>query len=115
MSDPFMPIDFRHIGTGQAGQAGNEARKTEKVSSADSNAHSTESKSGNALLDSVELSGKVSLVNSLIEELASRPVVNESRVEQLRTSIASGEFTVSADKIATKIIALDDGLRNLIE
>ncbi|MCP4411497.1 MAG: flagellar biosynthesis anti-sigma factor FlgM, partial [Gammaproteobacteria bacterium] len=52
-------------------------------------------------------------VQSLISDLSSSPEVDQSRVEQIRASIASGEFSVSADKVASKMLALEVGLRKL--
>jgi len=110
MSDPFMPIDLRQINTGQPGAGTKRAdQSSENVSSKDDSG----SEKAVTQQDSVELSGKAQLVKSLISEMSSQPEVNESRVAELRASIASGEFSVSADKIASKMLALDDGLRKL--
>jgi len=111
MSDRIMPIDVRQITTGQTGPG---ARRTESSS----DQVSSESKSGSAHAtvqqDSIELSNKSQLVTSLLSDLANKPEVNQSRVEQVRASIASGEFSVSADKIANNMLNLEVGLRKLI-
>lgn len=105
-----MPIDLRQITTGQTGTGTRRAENTSESSNA-----RKDNGSANASVqqDSVELSGKSQLVKSLLSEIASRPEVNSSRVEQIKNSIASGNFSVSADKIATKMMALDNGLRKL--
>ena len=105
-----MPIDLRQINTGQSGA---QARRTNNSSADASSGGKSNSVNTNAQQDSVELSDKAQLVKSLLSELSSRSEVNGSRVEQIKTSIASGEFTVSADKIAGKMLALDVGLRKL--
>ena len=105
-----MPIDLRQLSTGQSNT---ETRKTSNDSSPVSEKHPTESANTNTQQDSVELSDKSQLVTTLLNKIASQPEVNESRVAALKSSIASGEFSVSADKIASKILALDDGLRKL--
>ena len=110
MSDTFMPIDLRHITTGQS-DAG--TRRTNSSSESVTAKEGQASAKSVAQQDSVELSGKALLVQSLLNEIAASPEVNNSRVEQLRSSIASGEFSVSADKIASKLLLLDDGLRKL--
>jgi len=111
MSDYIMPIDIRQITTGQAGAG------TRRTDNSTSNQVSADGKSNTVATttqqDSVELSDKAQLVKSLLSDLSSRSQVNQSRVEQIRTSIASGEFSVSADKIASKMLDLDLGLRKL--
>ncbi len=109
MSDRLMPIDLRHINSGQTEPG---ARRTKKSSTAVV-VEKSDSVNVNAQQDSVELSDKAQLVQSLISDLSSRPEVNQSRVEQLRTSIASGEFSVSANRVADNILAFEDGLRKL--
>ena len=110
MSDPFMPIDLKQINTGQVGTNTRKANASSDVST-----NQAESRSANNVVqqDSVELSNKSQLINSLLSELSTKPEVNESKVEQLRNSIASGEYTVSAEKIASKLLTLDFGHRNL--
>ena len=105
-----MPIDLRQITTGQSGAQAKRANNSSANASPDGKSNSVNT---NAQQDSVELSDKAQLVKSLLSELSSRSEVNGSRVEQIKTSIASGEFTVSADKIASKMLALDVGLRKL--
>jgi len=104
-----MPIDLRQI---NVGQPGTEARKAENATDA-AGKGTPQSAQTNSQPDSVELSDKAQHVQSLLSDLSSLPEVNESRVEQLRTSIASGEFSVSADKIASKMLDLETGLRAL--
>jgi negative regulator of flagellin synthesis FlgM len=110
MSDPFMPIDLKQINTGQVGANTRRANNSSEV-----NVSQNESRSANnaAQPDSVELSSKSQLINSLLSDLSTKPEVNKSKVEQLRNSIASGEYSVSADKIASKLLTLDFGHRNI--
>ena len=110
MSDPFMPIDLKQINPGQVGANTRRANSSSEV-----NVNQNESRSANnaAQSDSVELSSKSQLVNSLLSDLSIKPEVNQSKVEQLRNSIASGEYSVSADKIASKLLTLDFGHRNI--
>ena len=110
MSDSFMPIDLRQIATGQAGT------ETKKAAHSDDSNVSKEASNNAASAtqqDSLELSDQSQLVQALISDLSNRPIVNESKVETLRNSIASGEFSVSADKIASSMLALEAGLRKL--
>ena len=110
MSDRLMPIDFRQINTGQTEAGTKRAEKTSSETVVDEKSGSV---NVSAQQDSVELSNKAQLVQSLISDLSSQPEVDQSRVEQVRSSIASGEFSVSADQVANKILALEVGLREL--
>lgn len=105
-----MPIDLRQINTSQAGANTKGANNSLDVAK-----ENGESKSANnvANQDSVELSSKSQLVSSLLKEISNQPEVNASKVDELRNSIASGEYTVSADKVANKLLTLDFGHRKL--
>ncbi len=110
MSDRLMPIDIKQINTGQTDAGAGRAEKSSSETATDEKPGSV---NVNAQQDSIELSNKAQLVQSLLSDLSSQPEVNQSRVEQLRTSIASGEYSVSADQVAGKMLALEDGLRKL--
>lgn len=110
MSDLLMPIDLRQISTGQSEKGTSRTNN----SSAPLNANKpSEPVNTSTQQDSVVLSDKSQLVSTLLTEISARPEVNESRVAALKSSIASGEFSVSADKIASKMLTLEDGLRKL--
>ena len=115
MSDYLMPIDLRQISTGQSekGTARTNSSATSSADNALAENKTSESANKNTQQDSVVLSDKSQLVSTLLTEISARPQVNESRVAALKSSIASGEFSVSADKIASNILSLDDGLRKL--
>ncbi len=106
-----MPIDLRQITTGHTGPG---ARRAENASGPTSSENKSANTNTVAQQDSVELSDKSQLITSVISDLSSRPEVNQSRVEQVRASIASGDFSVSAEKIASKMLDLEVGLRKLI-
>ena len=105
-----MPIDLKQINTGQIGA---NTRKANSSSDVASNPNESRSANNVPQQDSVELSSKSQRINSLLSDLSTKPEVNKSKVEQLRNSIASGEYSVSADKIASKLLNLDFGHRNL--
>ena len=116
MSDPFMPIDLRQINSAQtdrSAQKANNASDKALEGQANKLASSSDNATNKAVSpDTLELSAQSQLVGSLISKISAQPEVNQTRVEQLRTSIASGEYTVSPDKIASKLLTLDFGLRN---
>jgi negative regulator of flagellin synthesis FlgM len=46
-------------------------------------------------------------VSRLVRDLAAAPPVDSAKVSALRAAIASGAYTVDADAIAAKMIALE--------
>ncbi|MDK2125514.1 flagellar biosynthesis anti-sigma factor FlgM [Parachitinimonas caeni] len=55
--------------------------------------------------DSVEINPLTSRLQSLEARLASQPVVDESRVAEIKQAIADGRFKIRADVIADKLVA----------
>ena len=57
--------------------------------------------------DTVELSGVADLIATAARKLAAQPAVDPARVEEIRTAIASGSYTVDPERIARKLIDAD--------
>lgn len=55
--------------------------------------------------DSVDINAFSTRLASLESSLASQPVIDESKVAEIRQAIKEGRFTVHADAIADKLIA----------
>lgn len=60
--------------------------------------------------DAVDLSSTATMLKQAELRLRAQPEVDQSRVEQLRQRIAAGEYEVSAEKLAAKLIRLEQGL-----
>ena len=112
MSDPLMPIDLRQLTTGQTG-ASNQGKAVARDDQRPSSPAKESSQVGST--DSVEVSEKARLVGQLLSDLSAKPEVDSAKVDRIKNAIASGEFTVSADSIAAKILQVDNGLRKLSE
>jgi negative regulator of flagellin synthesis FlgM len=109
MSDPLMPIDLRQLTTGQTG-ASNQGKAVARDNQAQAKTPSPDNSTSS---DSVQVSDKARLVGKLIQDLSAKPEVDSEKVEKLKTAIASGEFSVSTSKVASKMLQLEDGLRKL--
>lgn len=109
ISGSKMSINFRNISSDQTGATsrGNSDRTPQETQgqAVSNTAKSTAS-------DQVVLSSKAQEVRSLIAELAQPPQSNSQRIEALKTAINSGNYSVSADKIASKMLTIDFGYRN---
>lgn len=60
--------------------------------------------------DRVSLTGEARQLKELENELASRPVVDSQRVEAVRNAVDNGTFSVDAERIADKLISLEQAL-----
>lgn len=60
--------------------------------------------------DRVSLTGEAVRLKALETELASRPVVDSQRVEAVRSAVENGTFTVNPERIADKLISLEQAL-----
>jgi len=60
--------------------------------------------------DRISLTGEARQLKALETELASRPVVDSQRVEAVRSAVENGTFTVTPQRIAEKLISLEQAL-----
>jgi negative regulator of flagellin synthesis FlgM len=60
--------------------------------------------------DRVSLTGGARQLRELESGLASQPVVNSQRVEAVRSAMESGTFKVNPERIAEKLISLEQAL-----
>jgi len=111
MSGDYMSIDLKNI---TANQTDSTANRTASRSTSDQGTDTTPANAGqsSAPQDSVVLSDQAQVVQSLISTLSQAPESDTQRIEQLRNAINSGEYSVSAEKIASKMLTLDFGHRN---
>lgn len=63
-----------------------------------------------AAVDSVSLTDTAARLQKLESSIAELPVVDAERVERIRNAIASGEYEVNPERIADKLLDLDDKL-----
>jgi negative regulator of flagellin synthesis FlgM len=60
--------------------------------------------------DRVSLTGEARQLKELEGQLASQPVVDSQRVESVRSAVENGTFTVNPERIAEKLISLEQAL-----
>lgn len=80
------------VGAGQVGRAGESRDKPVEAASP---------------ADSLRLTGEATGLAALQRDLATKPAFDEARVQALRESIASGNYKVDAEAIATRMLDLD--------
>ncbi|MFQ5643463.1 MAG: flagellar biosynthesis anti-sigma factor FlgM [Thiogranum sp.] len=74
------------------------------------NSSSAESGTTGGSSDQVSLTGEARQLQELETRLASEPVVDSQRVETIRNAVENGTFTVNPDRIAEKMIGLEEAL-----
>ena len=57
--------------------------------------------------DTVSLTGTAAHLKTLEQAMASLPVVDSQRVEQLRQSVSNGSYRVDAQRVANKFISFE--------
>lgn len=102
-----MEIDNNRIASLTTPTSGQGAPVAEQRDGGDKGAaETTAANSG----DRVSLTGEARQLKELENELASRPVVDSQRVESVRNAVDNGTFSVDAERIADKLISLEQAL-----
>ncbi len=60
--------------------------------------------------DRVSLTDSARQLQALENQVASQPVVDSQRVDAVRQAIADGSFDINADRIADKLISIEQAL-----
>lgn len=60
--------------------------------------------------ENVNLSKQARELRQMGEKLESYPEVDDSRVEQIRAALADGSYKVDAEKVAQKMLEIDDSI-----
>jgi len=60
--------------------------------------------------DTVSLTGQAQQLQELETQLASQPVVDSQRVDAVRSAVEDGSFAVDPNRIADKLISLEQAL-----
>ncbi len=70
----------------------------------------TGNSSTNSTADSVSLTGEARQMQGLEARIASAPVVDTQRVQAVRSAVENGTFTINPERIADKMINLEQAL-----
>ncbi|HEB60080.1 MAG TPA: flagellar biosynthesis anti-sigma factor FlgM [Gammaproteobacteria bacterium] len=101
-----MPIEINGLNS-QRTQLSNDRqiRKTGKGSTGSQNAAGA-----TADTDSVTLTDTAARLRTIEKGLAQQPVVDVDRVQAMETSIRNGEYRIEPERVADKIIELEDAM-----
>lgn len=97
------------VGAGRSADVGVPQRAQEAGSSGTSSSSAT----GSGATPDVQITGAARTLATLEQTLRDLPAVNETRVAQITNSIEQGTYTVHPQRIADKLIQLEQALGQL--
>ena len=99
-----MAIDIPGIGSGRTQATSDRTvqslRDSGQAKSGDKAASSTDG-------DRVSLTATAALLKQLEDQLAGQPVVDNARVEGVRSALAEGSYHIDADRVAEKLVEFE--------
>ncbi|PSF05615.1 flagellar biosynthesis anti-sigma factor FlgM [Marinobacter fuscus] len=106
-----MSVDFNGIGQGQVNTTRTTADKASS-SQADKPAVSDQAKaqSSSARGENVNLSKEARNLKQLEQKLGDFPEMDDDRIEQIRTALENGTYKVDAQKLAQKMLEMDNSI-----
>ena len=91
-------------------QTSGQGTPVEKEGHGNTNSPSGESAAKHSGSDRISLTGEARQLQELETRLASQPVVDSQRVEAVRSAVENGTFTVNPERIAEKMMSLEEAL-----
>ena len=104
-----MTIDFKNI---QSNQTDATSKRSAVAPVSGTGEQKSETNSSAPSGDKVVLSDRAQVVQAAVSEISQPPKPNAERIEALRAAINSGQYSVSAESIASKLLTIDFGIRN---
>ena len=90
-------------GSKPAAKTSDDAGSAQKANSA--------SASVSASIDQVKLTDTAQKVDQVISSLASEPIVDRQKVDEIKSALAEGRYEVNSSVIADKLIEIDELLK----
>ena len=103
---------IRNINSSQV--AGSGAKPTTSSDDATKSAQKTSTASTTsvrAAIDQVDLTNSAQTVDKAIQSIASEPVVDRQKVDEIKSALAEGRYEVNSAAIADKLIEIDELLK----
>ncbi|WP_297794598.1 flagellar biosynthesis anti-sigma factor FlgM [uncultured Marinobacter sp.] len=104
-----MSVDFNGIGPGQV----NTQRTTADKSGSTQNTQAPEqakSQAQGARGENVNLSSQAKNLKQLEQKLGDYPEMDDGRIEQIRAALADGSYKIDAEKLAQKMLEMDESI-----
>jgi negative regulator of flagellin synthesis FlgM len=94
-------------------QTSGQGAPVEKQGHGNTNSPAGESAAAQGAADRISLTGEARQLQELEAQLASQPVVDSQRVETVRSAVENGTFSINPERIADKMMSLEEALTDL--
>lgn len=107
-----MAVNFNGIGNNQVNSPTTNTDKATNTKSGNQSAPAEQAsrQAPAARGENVNLSKQAKELRQMGEKLESYPEVDDSRVEQIRAALADGSYKVDAEKVAQKMLEMDESI-----
>ncbi len=93
-----MVIDIKNVGSGKVTTSSSKSKKVKDTSVESSGS------GADAADDSVEITGKASQIQSLVQQMMAAPAVDRSRVDPVKEKIDEGRYEIEPERVANKML-----------
>ena len=106
-----MSVDFNGIGPGQVNTQKTTADKPSGAQNTQPAAgEQAKAQAQSARGENVNLSSQAKDLKQLEQKLGDYPEMDDERIEQIRTALAEGSYKIDADKLAQKMLEMDESI-----
>ncbi|MDI9245271.1 flagellar biosynthesis anti-sigma factor FlgM [Marinobacter sp. CHS3-4] len=107
-----MSVDFNGIGPGQVNNQRPSADKASGSQAPNQTGAEQQAKSQatNARGENVNLSSQAKNLKQLEQQLGDYPEMDDDRIEQIRSALENGSYKVDAEKLAQKMLEMDESI-----
>lgn len=103
-----MPSDIKQLRPGHVPTANSNGKARGPEHAASQSAHNRTAEPSAKATDTVTVTDEATRLQNMEQALANTPVVNAEKVAELRQAIASGNYQPNIERIADKLIELED-------
>lgn len=106
-----MTVDFNGIGNNPVNNPGPQADRSQgNQKTPQPAADQARSQAPAARGENVNLSAQAKELKQFEQRLEDYPEVDDARVEQIRAALADGNYKIDAEKVAQKMLDMDDSI-----
>ena len=106
-----MSVDFNGIGPGQVNSQKPTANKAEGgPAKAPTTTDQARTQAQSARGENVSLSNQAKNLKQLEQRLGDYPEMDDERIEQIRQVLADGTYKIDAEKLAQKMLEMDESI-----
>lgn len=106
-----MSVDFNGIGPGQVNTQRTTADKSASAQNTQpASPEQAKGQASDARGENVNLSSQAKNLKQLEQKLGDYPEMDDDRIEQIRAALADGSYKIDAEKLAQKMLEIDESI-----